>query len=103
MFVCDIVKKSKTTETEWRTIKNGNGVTRNEPDYRLNPPDAFSPLQTSSSLGVAVCGNLAFKNVCHLPRSLRLAVLSVCVCGRALMGGGVGVGFVCGGGGVFKK
>ena len=83
MFVCDAVEKSNWVENN----KNGNGVKRNEPDYRLNPPNAsFFSTTSSSSLGVTVCENSPLTSPVFLklyPRSmfshLRVGCLSVCV------------------------
>lgn len=96
VFVCDSVKKSNYgNQVENNT--NGNGVTRNEPDYRLNPPITFSPL-SSSSLRVTVW-NFTFK--CLPPSSILsygqcfplagwpFECMCVCVCGAHMGGSGI--------------
>lgn len=47
VFVCDSVKESNYGNQVEKN-KNGTGVTRNEPDYRLNPPITSSPLQQAA-------------------------------------------------------
>lgn len=108
VFVCDTVKKSNYRKKKRvENNKNGNGVTRNEPDYRPKPPSSFLlPLLYNKQLFRCNCVEFTFYPSCtvvcfplsHSP----LGRLSVCVsvCGHEqVMEGGRGGGGVW----VFKK
>lgn len=100
---CKEIKLQKKKRVE--NNKNGNGVTRNEPDYRPKPPSSFLlPLLYNKQLFRCNCVEFTFYPSCtvvcfplsHSPLGRLSVCVSVCGHEQVMEGGRGGEGEVCG-------